>query len=65
MNIVKDDTWRIQVLMTGLGRCHDYKNRDLVKHYTKTAEVSKMLYKRLGIFNMFSPSRPDGEYLLD
>ena len=24
-----------------------------------------MLYKRLGIFNMFNPHRPDGEYLLN
>jgi hypothetical protein len=37
----------------------------MVKHYSKTPEVSQLLYKRLGIFNMFNPMRPDGEYLLN
>lgn len=42
---VKGDQWRIEVLVAGLGRCHDYKNLDLVKHHAKSAEVSKLLYK--------------------
>lgn len=40
VNIIKDDQWRVQVLVAGLGRCHDFKNRDMVKHYSKTPEVS-------------------------
>ena len=44
--------------MTGLGRTHDFKNRDLVKHFAKSAEVSKLLYKRYGILNMYSLNQP-------
>lgn len=62
---VKGNHWRTEVLLAGLGRCHDFKNIDMVKHRAKTAEVSKALYKQLGIFNMFCPYRPDGDYLLN
>lgn len=56
---------RADVLITGLGRTWDYRNRDMVKHHAKSPEVSKMLYQRIGILNMFNPLRPDGEYLLN
>lgn len=57
--------WRIELLMSGIGRCHDFKNVDLVKHNAKMLEVSKLLYKRFGILNMFCPHRPDGDYELN
>lgn len=37
----------------------------MIKHYAKSPEVSKMLYQRVGILNMFSPLRPNGEYELN
>ena len=51
--------------MTGMGRCHDFKNLDMIKHVIKTPEESKKLYKQFGILNMFSLYRPNGDYLLD
>lgn len=37
----------------------------MVKHFAKSTEVSKMLYERIGIFNMFSLLRPNGDYELN
>ena len=37
----------------------------MVKHHAKYPNVSKILYERLGILNMFNPLRPDGEYILN
>ena len=61
----QSDEWRIKVLTTGAGRCHDCENIDMIKHYAKSPEVSKMLYQRVGILNMFSLLRPNGEYELN
>lgn len=57
--------WRVDVLVAGLGRCHDYQNLDTIKHHAKSPEVSKLLYQRIGILNLFSPLRPNGEYVLN
>lgn len=37
--------WRTNVLLSGLGRCHDYRCLDTVKHFAKYPEVSSALYK--------------------
>ena len=57
--------WRTNVLLTGLGRCHNYRDLDTVKHMAKYPEVSSALYKQFGILNMFSPLRPNGTYELN
>lgn len=64
-NVVDSETWRVEVLITGLGRCHDFENIDMVKHSTKSPTVSSQLYKRFGILNMFNPRRPNGTYVLE
>jgi len=53
------------MFFAGMGRCHDFKNLDMIKLLTKTEEESKMLYKQFGILSMFNPQRPNGDYLLN
>lgn len=53
------------MLLAGLGRCHDYRCLDTVKHFAKYPEVTTALYKQFGILNMFSPDRPNGTYELN
>ncbi len=48
-----------------MGRCHDFKNLDMIKQAIKSDDESKLLYKQFGIINMFSPYRPNGDYVLN
>lgn len=41
VNAIKSEEWRIEVLLTGLGRTWDFRNRDMVKHHAKSVNVSK------------------------
>jgi hypothetical protein len=63
--LVDDPEWRVEVYLAGMGRCHDFKNLDMIKHKVRTEQETKQLYKRVGILNLFSPYRPNGDYLLN
>jgi hypothetical protein len=53
------------VYIGGIGRVHDYKNYDFIKHRVKFPEAIRKIYKRFGILNLFNPNRPNGSYRLD
>ena len=57
--------WRFEVYMAGIGRMHDYRNYDFIKHKAQVPEVMQKLYKQFGILNLFCPHRPNGAYLLN
>ena len=37
----------------------------MIKKVTRTEGESKLLYKKVGILNLFNPYRPNGDYLLN
>lgn len=65
LNAVEGKEWRWRAFLACVGRCHDYTNVDFIKHNFKHKEVIMAMYEKFGILNMFSPYRPDGNYLLD
>jgi hypothetical protein len=42
--IIIGPEWRTQVYLSGVGRVHDYKNYDFIKHAAKYPEVMQALY---------------------
>lgn len=42
----------------------DVENYDFIKHRIKSNEAMRDLYEAFGIFNLLSPHRPSGSYLL-
>lgn len=63
--MVDDPEWRVEVFLAGMSRCHDFKNLDMIKKIIRTEGESKLLYKKVGILNLFNPYRPNGDYLLN
>jgi hypothetical protein len=57
--------WRFKVYLYGIGRVHDYRNFDFIKHQAKYPEVMQKLYRQFGILNLFCPFRPNGSYMLN
>ena len=50
--------------MAGTGRMIDVKNFDFIKHRIKSNSAMRDIYEAFGIFNLLSPFRPSGSYLL-
>lgn len=44
LDAVPGAEWRTQVYLSGVGRVHDYKNYDFIKHAAKYPEVMQALY---------------------
>lgn len=63
--MILDATWKAEVFIIGIGRCHDIKTYDFVKHRVKIPEAIRDIYRRFGILNLFNPFRPNGSYRLD
>ena len=36
IDLVDDPEWRLEVYLAGMGRCHDFKNLDMIKHKVKS-----------------------------
>ena len=63
VDLIDDPTWKFLVYSAGVGRMYDIQNFDFIKHRGKGA--MKEIYDCFGLANLFSPFRPNGNYLLN
>lgn len=60
-----DPHWKTEVFISGVARICDPRLYDFIKHRVKFPEAIRAIYRRFGILNLFSTSRPNGSYRLD
>lgn len=65
IDLIDHPDWKTECFIAGIARIYDIRNFDFIKKRWKYPEVSKEVYNRFGIYNLFNPFKCTGSYRLD